>query len=148
MPCTRPSRVWRTKWAASPGGRPSSPPWVSGWTPRQAACQLLSSSQPPTRATGSSSAAAPSSPCWVSLSQGRATKGPDASRGGGVGGCGPCTHKDAGSRNWGGMSFLRDGTVPARLLPIWRKPWSDLSIRNGKASSAQQGSASSWGDMR
>lgn len=66
-PCTRPSRAWRTKWAASLAGRPSSPLWASGWTPRPAACQRPSSSQPPTRATGSSSAAAPSSPCWVSL---------------------------------------------------------------------------------
>nr|CCQ43126.1 alternative protein TTC28 [Homo sapiens] len=65
MPCTHPSRVWRTKWAASLAGRPSSPLWASGWTPQPVACQRLSSSQPPTRATGSSSAAAHSSPCWV-----------------------------------------------------------------------------------
>lgn len=65
-PCTRPSRVWRTKWAASLAGRPSSPLWASGWTPQPVACQQLSSSQPLTRATGSSSAAAHSSPCWVS----------------------------------------------------------------------------------
>lgn len=51
---------------ASLAGRPSSPLWASGWTPPPAACRRPSSSQPRTRVTGSSSAAAPSSPCWVS----------------------------------------------------------------------------------
>lgn len=74
-PCTHPSRAWRTKWAASLAGRRSSPPWASGWTPRPAACQRPSSSQPLTRATGSSSAAAPSSPCWVSLGRRHAQAG-------------------------------------------------------------------------
>lgn len=93
MPCTRPNRVWRTKSVASLAGRPSSLPWASGWTPQPVACRQPSSSQLPTLATGSSSAAAPSSPCWVSLGQGRAEGLTDTW----AGGRGPCTQEDTGS---------------------------------------------------
>lgn len=115
MPCTHPSRVWRTKWVASPAGRPSSPPWASGWTPQPVACQQLSSSQPPTQATGCSSAAVPSSPCWVSL--GRA--GPEGLAdclGRGVGDRGLCTHQDAGSHSWEGECLEKWPSPRHRLL--------------------------------